>query len=365
MVKRLLSGSLAVMLQLTQSAAADPAVLTLEQAAALLRTSPNAVSRLAASGQIPGRRLGRHWRFSRTAVLDWLAGTATSELATVRGRGATSASAPPARSEPIGERPEAGSAGDVFLREQAVLLEPGQWTVELDLIYGRSERNLFELSPVGDLTPITLERDFFATNLALQYGLGKGTELFATLPWVYEQETLHRGAATETLDERSELGDGIIGLRHTLLSEALGRPEVIASVLGKIPTGEGSYGVGVGVSLVKRSDPAALYADLEYLHTFSRESDDLGKLEPRHSLAAGLGYALAFNDKLSVSTSFNSVFNSRTRFRQAELPAEERFFLDFGLTYQLNKKLYLEPKLSVGLNGDPGFTFQLSIPYTF
>ena len=31
------------------------------------------VRALAAKGELPGRKLGRHWRFSRQAVLDWLA----------------------------------------------------------------------------------------------------------------------------------------------------------------------------------------------------------------------------------------------------------------------------------------------------
>ena len=51
----------------------EPDVLTVEQLARLLQVDEKSVRSLAASGDIPGRKIGRHWRFSRQAVLDWLA----------------------------------------------------------------------------------------------------------------------------------------------------------------------------------------------------------------------------------------------------------------------------------------------------
>jgi excisionase family DNA binding protein len=55
----------------SMSAGAD--VLTLEEVAELLSVELEAVARLARSGELPGRRIGEHWRFSRRAVLVWLA----------------------------------------------------------------------------------------------------------------------------------------------------------------------------------------------------------------------------------------------------------------------------------------------------
>ena len=51
----------------------DPDVLTLEDTATLLGVEPKLVEKLAASGELPGRRIGDAWRFARSAVLDWLA----------------------------------------------------------------------------------------------------------------------------------------------------------------------------------------------------------------------------------------------------------------------------------------------------
>jgi|SRR5579884_635315 len=50
-----------------------PDVLTLEQLAELLQADPGDVERMAEAGEIPGRRIGSAWRFSRAAVLEWLA----------------------------------------------------------------------------------------------------------------------------------------------------------------------------------------------------------------------------------------------------------------------------------------------------
>ena len=50
-----------------------PDVLTLPQLAELLQVDEKTVRALATTGDLPGRKIGRHWRFSRQAVLDWLA----------------------------------------------------------------------------------------------------------------------------------------------------------------------------------------------------------------------------------------------------------------------------------------------------
>jgi excisionase family DNA binding protein len=49
-------------------------VLTTAQLAELLQTDEKTVRTLAGKGNLPGRKIGRDWRFSRAAVLDWLAG---------------------------------------------------------------------------------------------------------------------------------------------------------------------------------------------------------------------------------------------------------------------------------------------------
>jgi excisionase family DNA binding protein len=51
---------------------ATPEVLTLEEAATLLRVAAAALLAIAERGALPCQQIGQQWRFSRTALLDWL-----------------------------------------------------------------------------------------------------------------------------------------------------------------------------------------------------------------------------------------------------------------------------------------------------
>ncbi len=55
-------------------AASDREVLDLQETAQMLRVAPGVVRELAESHRIPARRIGNDWRFSRSALLDWLKG---------------------------------------------------------------------------------------------------------------------------------------------------------------------------------------------------------------------------------------------------------------------------------------------------
>jgi len=72
-VSELLADQLAVgHIELAERASVEE-VLTLEEAAALLRLPIDAVRARALSGDLPGRAFGDEWRFTRPAVLAWLA----------------------------------------------------------------------------------------------------------------------------------------------------------------------------------------------------------------------------------------------------------------------------------------------------
>jgi Helix-turn-helix domain len=51
-----------------------PEVMNAEQAGEFLQIAADAVIQLAEAGELPGRKLGSAWRFSRVALVAWLAG---------------------------------------------------------------------------------------------------------------------------------------------------------------------------------------------------------------------------------------------------------------------------------------------------
>jgi excisionase family DNA binding protein len=74
LVSEMLADQLAVgHIEIAHGASGDE-VLTLEEAAALLRLPIEAVRARAGASDLPGRAFGDEWRFSRAALLAWLAG---------------------------------------------------------------------------------------------------------------------------------------------------------------------------------------------------------------------------------------------------------------------------------------------------
>jgi excisionase family DNA binding protein len=49
-------------------------ILTVEEAAVLLRIPRSSVYTLAQQGRIPAQKVGRHWRFHRRTLEEWIAG---------------------------------------------------------------------------------------------------------------------------------------------------------------------------------------------------------------------------------------------------------------------------------------------------
>ena len=58
----------------TEAVTSASEVLTLDEAAVMLRVEPSDVLALIERKELPARRLGQQWRLSRTAVLAWLRG---------------------------------------------------------------------------------------------------------------------------------------------------------------------------------------------------------------------------------------------------------------------------------------------------
>ncbi|GGQ93564.1 helix-turn-helix domain-containing protein [Deinococcus ruber] len=54
-------------------------VLTLEELAALLKVSETTAYSLVRGGELPGRKVGREWRFLKTRVFEWLAQAGTGD----------------------------------------------------------------------------------------------------------------------------------------------------------------------------------------------------------------------------------------------------------------------------------------------
>jgi excisionase family DNA binding protein len=58
-------------------------VMTIREVSTYLRIPQSSLYKLAQEGKIPGKKVGRHWRFHRTAIDNWLQGLTTETPAKV------------------------------------------------------------------------------------------------------------------------------------------------------------------------------------------------------------------------------------------------------------------------------------------
>ena len=57
---------------------ANSDILTVEETAELLKIPRSSVYKLAQEGKIPARKVGRHWRFHRVTLVNWIANSILS-----------------------------------------------------------------------------------------------------------------------------------------------------------------------------------------------------------------------------------------------------------------------------------------------
>jgi excisionase family DNA binding protein len=403
------------------SPATAPSVLTLEEAARLLRVAPSELAELAHERGVPGRRIGGEWRFSREALLAWLAGTDPREPTdsapsrAVAGEGAATpggddprADSPMSEAElgsglgrgpeddeeergeveegereqaTAGEPPAFKTAEEIFLRRKRLLLDRGQFIVEPSLSYSRGEEDTlrgFEFR-IGEFVvniPQLFREEEETTSLALsvRYGLFDQTELYATGLYRYKKVTErahHRDLSTTKVfgsvpEGSNHLGRVYLGARRTLFTERSLVPDVVLSVEGGIPISKTSYSVGTGLWLVKSFDPISLFAGVEYRHTFIRRFDDLNLLEPEDIFGVSLGYAFSVNDELTISTAVSGLFSDETNFGPYVIGESDGSPLYADLIMQSDESYGLRLGLTYmfrkGMYVEPNVTIGLSDP---
>ncbi|MBI4707119.1 MAG: helix-turn-helix domain-containing protein [Candidatus Omnitrophica bacterium] len=350
----------------------DNEVLTLNEAAFLLRISADDLDGIARRNLIPGRFIGQEWRFSKAALLRWLGGEekvseaplSKSNLSQIVGRGEDSSDTqnatpiPDNKTETIGNKPDLGTAEDIFLRNERILLKAKELSIEFGLLYSYSDQQ--------DITSTSFERETYTSTVGLRYGLADNLQLFTSTPYMFQTDTITSPDERER-EKRSDWGDVSLGLRSSVLREGLNIPEIILSIEGQIPTGQSSYALGAGASLVKSLDPAVLFANFNYNYTFSKDYDDITLLAPKNTFSVSLGYAYALNDTVTLSALTSGVFTGRTNFdNDVVLQSRKQFSLQFGITSLIWKTLYIEPTVSFGLNrAASDVTFGVDMVYTF
>ena len=269
---------------------------------------------------------------------------------------------------------------------------------------------------LGNLGVDEINADTFTFDLTARYNWRQRWQFDVNLPFIYRETTYQSagaGGASATFSEATvkgdpDIGDVSFGLSYKFLDEGPSRPDAVASLRIKAPTGNHPYGIklqrqpdndnlnipeslptgnGVwsataGLALVKTIDPAVVFANAAYTHQFARDFSDIspqdgvrvpGEVDLGDYFQFGLGMAFALNERMSLSMSFSELISRSSRIKYQGggwqtvngSDANAAYF-NIGMTLAASDRLTVVPNLSIGLTPDaPDFSVSLKFPYYF
>lgn len=269
---------------------------------------------------------------------------------------------------------------------------------------------------LGNISIDEVESDTFTTSITGRWGVTDRLQLNVHMPWLYRETTTRSGgqdlAATVTTEEEvddSDIGDISFGLSYQLFPETLTRPDIVWNFSATAPTGKDPYGIdfiehplntnlfipeelptgtglwalSTGLSFLKTTDPAILFANFSYTHYIPEDFSDISS-DPRSGDTPGevrlgdqfqfsLGMAFALNERTSYSMSFTQRFIEEAEiqvdgFSSQKIIGSEATSGTFniGLTYGLTERLSIVTDLGIGLTNDASdYRFAVKFPYRF
>ncbi|MGC1547882.1 MAG: hypothetical protein WA777_05085 [Rhodanobacter sp.] len=324
------------------------------------------------------------------------------------------------------QSPSSRSLSDALQQNASVFTR--KLTIENGLTYSWYDRNQLTLNgflalnaiflgniALQDVKSSTLQYDF-----TTRYGISPRLTLSLDIPYLGRQTAYFQGGAggsAAVTQEESTSGHGIgdinLSANYKLFSETASRPDTILTLGVVAPTGLAPYGIkwetpgpandatngkfavpneqptgngvwqaSIGVSAVKTMDPAIVFANLGYIHSFSRSFSDIntdpqvttpGSVALGDSYVFGAGVAFAFNERTSLSLSFSDKISEKAELRTSTEPWTKVIGSDanaaafnLGVTYALTPHTTIVTMLGIGMSPDaPNYTLNFKIPYMF
>ena len=151
---------------------------------------------------------------------------------------------------------------------------------------------------------------------------------------------------------------------------------------GAFPTGSGVFGLQVGASFVKTTDPAIWFGGVNYYLNTRRHFNDLsatpgqvtpGIAQPGNSFEYSLGTAFALNEAASLSFSFTDTISNAIQLQPDGSPISSVIgsntnaaVLGVGTGFALSPNQSVITQLGIGLTQDaPNFQLSIRFPRRF
>lgn len=265
-----------------------------------------------------------------------------------------------------------------------VLLPKGRLQVEPTVSYshlssnrvGLSGFSVFDVIFVGEIRSDKINRDIFTSSLNTRYGVTNNLEAEVDIPTQFQHEETLSGPIEnrqQNFKNRRGISDMSGALYYQFAHEHGAIPNLIANMKLKAPTGNapwlgsGTWGLKGGLTMVKTSDPVALFTNMDY--SFNFPGDVQGNhVDPGDSFDYSVGLAYALNYNLALNGSFEQIFVGESKSGGAAIKGSRLVIssLKAGINYALTKNLALDFSVGAGLTEDsPDVTVTFSLPYTF
>ena len=250
-----------------------------------------------------------------------------------------------------------------FLRNRTVLLEPGDWQVDMGLAYLLSDTNFTAVDSSSNLIEVQSRRRQLIAPFNFRYGLNERIQLNASLPLTWSHVETATAGVLDINTNGFSIGDLRFGCSLLLDEGGAGFPGVVVSINGTAPTSEGPiplftnaatfdanvWAASAQILMIHRYDPVTVFWGTGYRHMFAADEGNRRiKLGRQFSYQMGVGFAA--NDRVTLSTALIGAFVGETEIDGLGVPGTQAdpIRARFALTAFRNC-LIVEPFFEVGL----------------
>ncbi len=297
------------------------------------------------------------------------------------------------------ERPDLQPA--TLRQARAVLIGEGRLEIEPSVSFSFTDRNRLDVRGIdivenvfiGAIEVRNVERNTLTGAVSMRYGITDRLQFSASVPYLFSRSksflppTVQRegqlGEDVESTRSSDDLGDISFGLTYHLLQEQGWKPDLTVAVDVKTDTGSspfevgpdesasgtGFWGAGVGATLLKIRDPAAIFVNANYF--FHKKESNVGafdSVDPPDNWGFGFGVSYALNPFVSLTSSFNNRWVQKTKLNGQEIDGSDQrnASIGFGLSYGLGGGRSFDVTASFGLTDDsPDYTVTVAMPFRF
>ncbi len=277
----------------------------------------------------------------------------------------------------LGEAPEDTSLR--FLRQQTVLLKPGEMQFDVSLQYINDKIDFVGVQQVGGLTQIAeaeRRQRLLMVPLQLRVGICDYTQAFVNVPFGWsnsESEFLGQDSATST----GGIGDVSAGFIKQVVVGNEFYPDVLTSMSFSAPTGESNFltalttpgsNLGEGfwsltssITFIQNYDPIVLFYGGGYRHRFQEKFNGTTKVTPGSQFIYRFGVGFAVNPNVTLSATFNGSFIGEYEVNGTNIGGSTQEPMQIRLAATINKRKVskthssvklVEPFVTFGLNDD-------------